>query len=939
MAGVMDQSHDAPDSDSRPASQMSNTQTAFGTQLQRPTRARADPVEPQVLGVNRLEPVLAGNTKRVEIETGAADATYEKQQKLLAMLGSRRTQNATNPGPSRPQGFVQSAFARQKSSDTAVESSSELPLKPPNHDASQSRDEHKISKPIPPSPKHRERSDKEVSSRSSRNREVRDSARGQHSNDTHPVLHHPTDASPECSWMKGFIFNSETLKVSRLQQDCLSKDTSWLKPHPGCPPFQDGNMPQSILAVLHRMADERVSAADDGNSDSDSDIDPSPDSLPVTINLSAESVPQTTQENNEDDNDDNNKDDSSSDEVSNWSASPRSPQRPVKLHQGLPPDSSPANQMSSGEQPSRVLPKTPTNLSQSLEVINISDEEPAPSASSPLAVQNPVGSDDEMDMEEFIPQALGEDLTEKTSPCADSPAVFSPKPAQLQSVVQVRETPYGKGKTVQQMDKFLARKTIPKQAPNSSGESKDTSSTSIVHSTNSAPGAPRSEAAQNDADKTDTPKGETSFSHERREAHVATAETGTAHSPEDVQLLSGLSDAEETALMFGIEEKPQVSDDPRSQVTSTIKPNTTPQSLKLQGPRSGPSSNTHQAPPGSIKRKLQVSPDKDSRRHSKRREIKIVGFVDISPVTVDHVAQLREEREESLRRFREERNSSIGFDMEHPHRPTRIPVEKPDTDAMNLDTATSDNEIKSEKRSPRHQSLYDEPSPPPMRTRTVFESFKAAYPEYNGDTKHFHNQCKQIYILDLEDKMVPKWQWDDYIIRNRTDYRDYAMECLDRGENAEPYHRFYKDNICDTLYRRGVIEGRQTIEKALGEVDIAIEDLGQPPRTQSSSRKSFPGSFEQTRKPRQNHLAALPPRPRQSLPSSTYAHYQQGPSSASKHHRSQQQDKPPRKSVPEPTGDPYRDYFFGIQRSTSWTGSKKVSFCFLLLGATLTHQG
>lgn len=105
------------------------------------------------------------------------------------------------------------------------------------------------------------------------------------------------------------------------------------------------------------------------------------------------------------------------------------------------------------------------------------------------------------------------------------------------------------------------------------------------------------------------------------------------------------------------------------------------------------------------------------------------------------------------------------------------------------------------------------------KSETIFEMFKATYPAYTGDVRHFLGQCKQMEKLDEQDKMVPKWQWDDFIIRNRSDYRDYANECLDNGEDAEPYYRFYKDNIRDTLYTGGIIANRKTLVNAIREVE------------------------------------------------------------------------------------------------------------------------
>ncbi|KAJ5025487.1 hypothetical protein J3E73DRAFT_213554 [Bipolaris maydis] len=955
---MVDTMDDVQDSTTNPASQTPYTQAAFGTQVQHPIRMRAD--EPQVIGVTRLEPVLAGNTQRVEIRKDEAE-----REKLLSLLGKNQNQIQRSTDTSSQPRFVQSAFARKKSVDRAAESSLEPAIESSNQGARRSTTEGKDAEGPPAFPKRKENPNKAASLSISRGREPTESAPAA-DKDAH-VDSEESSTAPECSWMKGFIFNSETLKVSSLQQQCLAKDASWLKPQPGCPPFQDGNMPQLILQALHRIADERASVQDDGNSDAESDIDPSPDSVPVGINLSAESAPQTTQD-----------DDDSSAEVSSWEPTPERPQKPANPYLDLPPDSSADNQMPGTESPSKTQYSPLNKRSRHPEVIDLSDDKSAQPQSSPPVAQNPADSDDDMEMEESVPQALGDDVAENDSPSKSIPVVSSPKPNRSQSIVQVRETPHSKGKRAQFLEHVPPSKPISKQAQNSSGESKDTSSTSVIQSTYDMPDAASSvEIAPSHTDKAKPPlKQQARGPQEGAEMHGRVARHTISRSRGDVQMRDGALDTEATASIAVIEGNLRVSEDLLVKEESTLISNETLESTKSPHKESYSELplNTPQPTSGSTKRKLQVSPTKSNQRHTKRREIKIVGFGDNSPVTVDPVARLREEREESLRRFRENRNSSTSFES----RPetSRAIVEEHDAGAMDLDSADRpDNGMRSISRSPRHQSLYADPSPVPVHRTgstqsrrlyeeaqsreeaqispankyptqskqprgasilsdqgshmTVFDSFKAAYPEYKGDTKHFHNQCKQIYILDLEDKMVPKWQWDDFIIRNRTDYRDYAMECLDRGENAEPYHRFYKDCIRDTLYRKGIIEGRMTLEKAFEEADIVLEELDtaiSPPRKQVPTRKSLPSSFNKIRKSRQDHITSSHARPRQSLPSSSHAH-----PSASKHARPQAQTRlareispPNRAEASKSTGDPFRDYVYAIQRGTSWTGSNKV---------------
>ncbi|USP82690.1 hypothetical protein yc1106_09964 [Curvularia clavata] len=911
-------SHDTPDIGSQLLSQMRHTQAPFRNQEQHATPAHPDSNHAQSISTNSLAPVTLPNrhTKCVEIRAEQEATQYERLQRVLAevhghpgksrptglraALPGPRTRAQLQP-PNQPttpeRGRILSSFAPDPSSNQQLLDAEYIK---PENGGSDVQDtappplelEDNI-KEEPQPPKSLAQSSKEVSSRISENREATESAKGhgtrratgsveghgnrntigsaeghrdmedtdsedeQDNKGAHVAPEQDTASGPECSWMRGFIFNSDTLTVSRLQQQCLTKDTSWLHPPPGCPPFQDGNMPQSILAVLHRIADERASAEDDETSDVDSDIDPSPDSLPVVINLSAESVPQTTQKTNETDEEGT---------VSHWSASPESPQRPLRCHQDLPPDSSPVIQKSVAEQPSRMPQKSSFRQPQHPEAVDLSDD-------GPLAVQNLAISDDEMEMEEFIPQALGEDLPEKPCPRTKTPVVSSPKLAQPQSVVEVKETPYGKGKTTQLTDGILPRR------PNSKQEPQD-----------------------------------------------ETAGTVAVHTSQDVQMVDEILEAEDTA-------------GPSS---------TTPKPLKVVEVVPGSHSNTSHAVTLSTKRKLPTSPATGNRGKFKRREIRLIGFGDDPPPTVDPRVTLSEERAESFRKFREERNSGTSFvslglptstlmDIQH--------VADQSMDDQSMDDQSMNNQSM-DNRSMGHQNinLTDLDSSDMLDNKsqyeTVFESFKDAYPEYTGNRIHFHNLCEKMYKWDLEDKMVPKWQWDDFIIRDRTDFCNYAMKCIDRAESPEPYYRFYKDKICDTMYRKGIIKGRETLEQALRE---GMDASGKPPKTSPPPRRSLPGSFDQISKPRQT-VAVPHARPRQSLPASSYAQqrYQQGAPSASKFQTPRQllppsshaqQDyrqntpsskwssSPPRKqartsrpSLPETTGDPYADFYADYQR-------------------------
>ncbi|KNG44208.1 telomerase holoenzyme est3 subunit [Stemphylium lycopersici] len=983
MLGPSDESR-PQDGDTSAHSQMPQTQVAFGTQIQHPIRARPDAHEPQVIGVNRLEPVLAGKTQRVDIQPGATHTNYEMLQLMLARVQNPR---ATKASAESSRAFVQESFGKRPSADDTA-AAAHPPLEPPCTSPPrrnpQPRARPRTASNTLSSPKSGRRCSEDVSSIAPSSEKVARHVQPKDDEAEPDIPQEAATSAPECSWMKGFIFNSDTLKVPRLQEECLNKETSWLKPQPGVPPFQNGNMPQTILHTLHRLADEQATLRDEDNSDDESGIDPSPDSLPANVNLSAESVPPTTQD-----------DDPSSSRSVSWSPSPEPPPVPVNVRQELPPDSSLEGHTSSAEQHPEAHPTSLASQPQQSDVIDISDND-AESELSPLDIPAPADSDDEMEMDEFVPQALGEDLAEKQSLHAKEPSAPSPKKPKTQSIVQVRETPYGKGKIADHMASTAPDGSTIQHGHDSSAESKRNSSTSVVHSTYDMPAAPSSAEIEQyhieKAEKAGVVSEERSSNvQEKVEMADAPTENRHDHSSEDVQMVSQPLHTEQGVGTTVVGSGPQVPAALAGKIAPSVTSNTTTKPARVLHTETSSESSPvmpHVAS-SSTKRKLDVSPVKGNGRHSKRREIKIVGFGDATPVPIDLFAQLREDRETSLRTFREKRNSSTSFESQP--KSTSKPTELASTEDMELDRVEALNDqVAPINRSPRHQSLYEEPSPRPTTVSasralpedsqprkqprlsqiqdpsiqnaqtpntpaisnhdtptTVFQAFKAAYPEYKGDTRHFQNQCKQMYLLDLEDKMVPKWQWDDFIIRNRTDYRDYAMACLDQGENAEPYYRFYKDNIRDTLYRRDVIESRRTLQQALEELGGGVEDAAAEvsrPRHSAVARKSLPGEFHAARmSARERIVASLSARPRHSLPvSSNNGHGREQHAStrttlpfasrsrASEHrnstsstkHQAQQSD--PDGQVKHSSGDPFRDYFFAIQRSTSWTGDDKI---------------
>jgi hypothetical protein len=987
MASTRNESHcgnaPAPAQTQTPYTQL-QTQVPFESQIPQDD-------EPQILGENSIEPALAADTRRTHARDEVAKSDAEMQNKLLTLLANSwaGTSNiASAQRNAQPAGGKQQSAAPE-TSDGNVKTASPAANR-----------EKRTKEPRSASPKPTEAV------------AIRDESE---TTEREPIA----VQVQECAWMKGLPFTSEAFKVPRRQAESLQKESSWLKPQPGQLPFQDGNMPATLLTSFHQMADERAAEEDAADINSDMVDNSSPDPTPEEVDPLLQSLPQTTQS-----------DEPPTSQVS-WTPSPEPPQNPATLCQGLPPDSSYEDQAKNAENHAESRSLATQKKSRHAPVTDLlSDNESSSPPSSPPVVAVPDDSDQEMEMEESVPQALGEDIAKrKTQPRSNH--LPANEPLRSTPVVQVRETPYGKGRIHQIGAVAATTDRASEQTQGSSGNAKDTSSTSIVYSTYNRPessgsvdnGAITTHPTEDPA--TELVNGRAEAQEQEHQAHEDVAKQLQHIDIHDVSMPDEQPDPEEASKPMLREHVAATRSSTPAQVVSAAAPaSVTKPSPKFAQPRStsvesavAPSIQP-QTVSGSTKRKFSDSPTKDSRRHSKRREIKIFGFGDEALPTHDPLAAIRQEREESLQRFREDQKSKASFDG-RPDSAGKLSVQQ---GVDTLDVEMPDSNTLGD-MSPRHRSLYEEPSPakpssnaiPPThnytptpamgpekkpserqrekknaraaelharksaqqvetesqseqkvtpsksrqqpqatpsedrsssdtrqrvslptdtdgeRSLTVFESFKAAYPEYTGSMAHFKTLCKRMIELDEADKMVAKWQWDDYILRNRTDYKDYAMECAERGEDPEAYHRFYKnlDPNIDRVYTKNIIRRRETLQQALEEMNTGTP-MAPPPtntsRQHKSSRKSHPESSNQSSKHTQSRSSDKSSQPRHSLPTSSHTNHHQTL------HRSKPRPHPPpttpsrhENANTNTTGDPYRDYFFAIQRSTSFTGSTIVS--------------
>jgi hypothetical protein len=89
----------------------------------------------------------------------------------------------------------------------------------------------------------------------------------------------------------------------------------------------------------------------------------------------------------------------------------------------------------------------------------------------------------------------------------------------------------------------------------------------------------------------------------------------------------------------------------------------------------------------------------------------------------------------------------------------------------------------------------DTPSRLSLRRQSMYQAYKAAYSEYQGDALQFHKACKQIKVLQEQGKAPHPSLWDDFIFRRHHDYRKYLLEVTEACEDALPYRQYYAEHV------------------------------------------------------------------------------------------------------------------------------------------------
>lgn len=106
----------------------------------------------------------------------------------------------------------------------------------------------------------------------------------------------------------------------------------------------------------------------------------------------------------------------------------------------------------------------------------------------------------------------------------------------------------------------------------------------------------------------------------------------------------------------------------------------------------------------------------------------------------------------------------------------------------------------------------------PVAPQNIFSRFRAAYPAYSGDLKHFGAVCRKIKTLVGLDRMLHQFLWDDFIIRHKIEYAQHLRQCAEDADDAVPYEDFYTTEIKKPLYCYGLVTP-QNLDEVLSLLD------------------------------------------------------------------------------------------------------------------------
>lgn len=124
----------------------------------------------------------------------------------------------------------------------------------------------------------------------------------------------------------------------------------------------------------------------------------------------------------------------------------------------------------------------------------------------------------------------------------------------------------------------------------------------------------------------------------------------------------------------------------------------------------------------------------------------------------------------------------------------------------------------------------------------LHKRFLDAYPDYNGDLRHFKALCQRAQVSQHP------FMWDDFVVRHKIDYADYTAKC--NGEGADPisYENYYVDHVEDPKHSKriltkgtlGAVSGNPKGASALSSTMVVPESSNQHQLVERSQHKLQP---------------------------------------------------------------------------------------------------
>ena len=86
------------------------------------------------------------------------------------------------------------------------------------------------------------------------------------------------------------------------------------------------------------------------------------------------------------------------------------------------------------------------------------------------------------------------------------------------------------------------------------------------------------------------------------------------------------------------------------------------------------------------------------------------------------------------------------------------------------------------------------------RKRAVHKEFKEAYPDYTGDLSHFSSMCRR-----LREVQPHRAVWDDFVIRQLTEYATYVSSRIMAGREVLQYPDYHSKTVQSLKYTKGIL--------------------------------------------------------------------------------------------------------------------------------------